>query len=222
MPSTLNQKTAELYCNILDEVKTRLEIIDRALAQETHDKHDRIAVSDLCSLQFRKVFEAIALGCLLVHGDLPGTTKLKMDVYRADKLLKSLERLNPDFYPVPCQVIRDPVGALRVRKFVSGEWMTKAKMRKLYFNLDHEMHVGTLTRRALVADPVSHDSLTTILRWTRALLASHVIDLQDREFRLVGQMNAADAVPTATLQRRRPNTPMTRRGSSLKMTVSPS
>lgn len=94
MAGTLNEQTGSEYSNILGEVKYRIEIVERTLAREITDPIDWIAVSDLCSLQFRKIFEGIALGCLLVHGDLPGTAKLKSDIYRADKLLKALERPN--------------------------------------------------------------------------------------------------------------------------------
>jgi hypothetical protein len=39
----------------------------------------------------------IALGCLTAHGDLQ-TGKLK-DEYKADKIIKRLQQLHPDFYP---------------------------------------------------------------------------------------------------------------------------
>ena len=63
---------APIYGNIIDEAKCRLDVVKHALSPPVFDQLDYVAISDLCALQFRKTFEAIALGCLLVHGDLPG------------------------------------------------------------------------------------------------------------------------------------------------------
>jgi hypothetical protein len=170
----------ESYSNIVSEAKGRLGIIDRALARPLPDDGlmEYVAVSDLCALQFRKTFEAIALGCLLVHGDLPGTKRLRDDTYRADKLLKALEKLHQDFYPKPCTLTRYDNGGMEIGE-VTEEWLTKNALKKYYFEFDHEMHVGTLSRRKISAAAISHDSLAMILRQTKQLILTHWIFLSD-------------------------------------------
>jgi hypothetical protein len=168
---------APLYASIISEAKGRLRIIEQALSAPSDEFLEYVAISDLCALQFRKTFEAIALGCLAVHGDLPGTNRLRNDQYRADKLLQSLERLHRNFYPTPCRVTNNgPIK--KVDKF-EGEWLRKESLRRLYFEFDHEMHVGTLTRRSNVAKAIDKDSYRQILRGTQNLITTHWIKLLD-------------------------------------------
>jgi|SRR5882724_2304781 len=56
--------------------------------------------SEFCYLQLRMLCELIAVGCLVVHGDVEGTKGL-CKVWAADKVMKRLEKLHPDFYPHP-------------------------------------------------------------------------------------------------------------------------
>lgn len=172
---------ASAYANIISEAKGRLLIVEKTLSRrEPKDALDYVAVSDLCALQFRKIFEAIALGCLAVHGDLPGTKRLRDDAYRADKLLNALSRLHPDFYPKPCEVL----GGIRegqagkIRNIKDG-WLTKEELRRLYFKFDHEMHVGTLSRREATATAVQWSNLRDILKETSCLIRTHWIKMID-------------------------------------------
>jgi len=191
----------------MDEAKQRLEIIERALTPEAEASVGYIAVSDLCSVQFRKVFETIALGCLLVHGDIPGTNKLKDDHYRADKLLRGLERLHPNFFPVPCMVERDSSGRLiKVLPAVAGEWLTKDVLIDLYFKFDQQLHVGKFKKRKLQAHPVDRESLAWILFYSRTLLQNHLINLRDPDFRLVAELAGPGEAIVMGLHKRSPNT----------------
>ena len=124
---------APIYGNIIDEAKHRLDVIRRALHPPLEEYLDYVAISDLCALQFRKTFEAVALGCLLVHGDLPGTRRLKDDTYRADKLLKGLAKLHPDFYPKPCEIKKQEKGRWSATDLQDdGSWLTKSELQRLY------------------------------------------------------------------------------------------
>ena len=169
---------AESYGNIISEAKGRLMIVNKALAApDPKDVLDYVAVSDLCALQFRKIFEAVALGCLAMHGDLPGTKRLKDDAYRADKLLASLAKLNPNFYPQPCVIVERAQcdgGQGKVKNIRRG-WLTKEELRRLYFVFDHEMHVGSLMRRQPIATVIGLGEYRTILTQTELLLRVHWI-----------------------------------------------
>lgn len=168
---------APLYANIISEAKGRLRIIEQALTAPTEEVLTYVAVSDLCALQFRKTFEAIALGCLAVHGDLPGTNRMRKDAYRADKLLGALEKLHSDFYPTPCRThVKD--GKKHIDE-IKDSWLTKDSLRSLYFKFDHEMHVGTLTRRSDMASVIAKESYQEILRGTQTLIVTHWIKLLD-------------------------------------------
>ena len=186
MADILTDEAGDTYANIMEEIHHRLLVIERAVKAKPADLVDQIAFSDLCCLQFRKVFEAIALGCLVAHGDRPEANRLRSDVYRADRLLKGLEKLGADFYPRPCRIIHDRANQqARIQDAAGGTWLTKEVLIRSYFDFDHLMHVRTLTRRSRNAEIFSSDSLTNILTRTRLLLWNHYIQLRDPDARLV-------------------------------------
>lgn len=112
-------------------------------------------------------------------------------MYRADQLLDALEKLDKHFYPTPCEVNVEHSGNVIVRLAVSGTWLTKANLKKLYFAMDDVMHVGALIRRKERAEPFTHDSLAFIRDLIRWLLSAHVITLFGGERRLVVEMYPA-------------------------------
>jgi hypothetical protein len=172
---------AKAYANIISEAKGRLMIAEQVLAKpDPEDVLEYVGASDLCALQFRKAFEAIALGCLAMHGDLPGTKRLKDDVYRADKLIKALTKLHSDFYPVPCRIVeRTPNSPRGKISEIKDGWLTKEELLRLYFECDHQMHVGTITRRATNAVAIDLESFRTILGEASLLIAVHWITRVD-------------------------------------------
>jgi hypothetical protein len=91
----------EKYSAIMKEIKLRVALANIALATKPED--DRIPmVIESIGLQFRKVFELIAFATLaanraqysLVYGDFSKD-------WEAGKLLKNLQKINPNFYPKP-------------------------------------------------------------------------------------------------------------------------
>src|SRR6266850_2561007 len=88
----------KLYVAILEETKVRIDCINTALNGRT-TLPERSAV-EFCYLQLRMLCELIAVGCLVVHGDIEGTKGLRK-AWAADEIMKRLEKLHPDFYPHP-------------------------------------------------------------------------------------------------------------------------
>ena len=99
------QPTINLYCNLMEEIKRRIEVIVSVERQTI--AVPVIVALELCYLQLRLICETIALGCLVAHGDVTGTQSGKMKkAYEADWILNNLERLHPKFYPIPTKQIR--------------------------------------------------------------------------------------------------------------------
>ena len=196
-----HEPTAAYYGNIVDEAKIRLHLIETALQEPPKGFYSEIAVSDLCALQFRKVFEAIALGCLLIHGDLPGSSRMRKD-YRADLIIKGLERLHPNFYPVPCQIIRLPNGGIKPMLLTGGEYLNKARLKKAYTMIDEDLHVGKLKDRTTQISHIERDSLAKLHLWTSVLVRNHVIQLRDPRRWIIAQARELGTPPLITIQTR--------------------
>ena len=121
MPSKYRQALDD-YSELMEEAKFRLSAMDTALGGQTG--LPKGAIREYCFLQLRMLCELIALACLTAHGDLE-TSKLK-GAYEADRIIRRLQRLHSEFYPI---------GATRVQyqvKLREDGFLTKAELRFLH------------------------------------------------------------------------------------------
>jgi len=139
--ATKQRKLRVLYCTLMDEIKLRTEIIGNTVSG-TYLVPPRPAF-ELAQLQLRMICELIALACLAVHGDIPGTQSAKMrSAYTADFILNALEKLHPRFYPQPGQTIDHSDGS---RGFIPADRahiMSKDDLVKLYRKCGEHLHRG--------------------------------------------------------------------------------
>src|SRR5258708_2029670 len=122
-PSTPQQRELRtLYCNIMAEIKQRLNFIIEVFAFKYQMPEQMLF--ELAYLELRMVCELIALGCLVVHGDTPGTRSSKIrSAHQADKILTALEQMHPRFFPVPGVAVDHPKGLAFIVS--TDEYMTK-------------------------------------------------------------------------------------------------
>ena len=68
-----NTDPKAIYANLMDEAKTRIDSIERAISGQ-FNLHPML-IQEFCYLQLRLLCEGIALGCVVSHGDI---TKINM------------------------------------------------------------------------------------------------------------------------------------------------
>ena len=88
--------------------------------------------------------ELIALGCLVAHGDITKTKYFQRDAYKADDIMRRLEGLHSDFYPIASSMTFYPGGA-HIEPLSSG-FLTKSELISLYGRCGDVLHKGTLNR----------------------------------------------------------------------------
>jgi hypothetical protein len=138
------RKLRVLYCNLMDEVKLRIELITKILDHRI--KLPEFPAFELCYLQLRMICELIALACIAAHGDKPFTQSSRMrSTHQADFILNALEALHPSFYPAPGVPVDHPDGG---RVFIpsKADYMTKAALVKLYYKCGDILHRGSFKR----------------------------------------------------------------------------
>jgi hypothetical protein len=140
MVTTAQSEAMHLYISVLEEVKLRIDCINVALNGQTN-LPERGAL-EFCYLQLRMLCELIALGCLVVHGDISETKNLKK-LWAADEIVKRLERLHPDFYPHPVIISFPKPGEVFADKVQSG-FLTKSGLVKLVGVSGDVLHRGSL------------------------------------------------------------------------------
>jgi hypothetical protein len=144
----MNEKAVKAYANLLKEIKYRIEAIDTALAGKS-GMRAKIA-EEFCYLQFRMICEIMAIGCLIIHGDISIRGGL-LTSYKADWIVKELGKLHPRFFPTPLENQDDmsgKIGAMVARK--SG-FLTQSDLALLWRRSGERLHRGS-ARNVLAGD----------------------------------------------------------------------
>ncbi len=150
----------------MEEVKVRAFSINNA----THIPNGLPPplVREYCFLQLRMLCELVALGCLVAHSDIKETqTKSFQKTWGADEILKRLEKLHPDFYPVPVKPTFGP-SSVHLENIESG-FLTKSELIKLYGTCGDVLHKGNL-RNLISSKTPAQTNFLDINNWGQKML----------------------------------------------------
>jgi hypothetical protein len=182
------QKALELYASLMEEVKVRelsaCKVIDGELDLPAPFGRE------YCFLQVRMIIETMALGCLVVHGDIPATQTTKFTgAYSADQIMKMLEGLHRGFYPEPVQMTTSTMANGKKQHHL--EFLTnplpKKKLIKHYAQCGDVLHRGTVKKlqKGSSADTSNLDEPRRMLGDIRKLLEQHSISLFSPDIKFV-------------------------------------
>jgi len=170
------REAVNAYSRLMEEAKYRLLAMNTALLGRTGLPHG--AVHEFCFLQLRMLGELIALGCLTAHGDLQ-TGKLKGE-YKADQIIRRLQRLHPDFYPKAATQTKAGPDEYDAELLIDG-FLTKEELLKLYWRCGDVLHRGSL--QALSSLKYATGDFEEIETWKQkieVLLSYHAIFMADK------------------------------------------
>lgn len=107
----LTERGAALYKGCMREVKFRLHHAERMLKRlpERDSVENRVLVSEVVALQFRKVIELIALASIAANQT--EYARVREEFHRdwnARLIFRDLERINARFYPTPIAGLSGP------------------------------------------------------------------------------------------------------------------
>lgn len=138
-----DQNALKLYITLMEEIKERAALINTVTAMQT-DIPKRL-LRELCYLQLRMMCELIAAGCLIAHGDITNTKFFRRDAYKADEILRRLEGLHQDFYPIPGRPEQVGPGHTHFAN-VDFDYLSKSDLIKLYGTCGDILHKGRLPK----------------------------------------------------------------------------
>jgi hypothetical protein len=193
-PIAANEAILTAYCGLMEELKARHAIVHKILNEAKAKKFvlSPYILGELCFLQLRMMCELIALGCLLVHGDVPATRTTRMQkAYAADWIINRLTELQPSFYPLPGVQRVDEVGKVITVEPNPRPHLTKTDLLELYAECGGILHRGTL--RSVLAADTKHIDFVRVAAWTAKiaqLLDHHQIPLADERYQVWVIMHA--------------------------------
>ena len=177
-PTPPAPKPWELYAALMNEARTWIDAFNFILPGKT--KLVDMIVTELLWLQLRMLCETIALGCLVVHGDVIAAHIKKFEKeYAADKIIKIMERLNPDFFPQ--QATFTPMPTPSITGNTNPNALKKRELINLYHRCGEMLHRGRFEAMLASAANPAKPNVEEIISWGQKiedLLGSHVIPLK--------------------------------------------
>ena len=191
---TDNIQIANLYASLMEEVKLRIFNIEHATSNKTGLTPQ--FVNEFCYLQLRMIGELIALGCLVIHGDIAATQSNKFQKeYSADSILAMLEPLHRNFFPSPVTVVVIPEENRVELQEPSPGYITKEELIKLIRDCGGQLHRGSMKK---ILSPVKQETtdFSEVVTRTNSIvrrLESHKISTLDNRTHFICILsNASD------------------------------
>jgi hypothetical protein len=121
------------YCNLMEEIKLRMSVADFFISGKGHALYHPPTLESAC-LQLRKILELVAFGSLVANKDAYSLVYAKVSkAWHAGDLLKELEHVNPQFYPIPVvEVPSKTLGVVNELKDRELDYLTKADFKEVY------------------------------------------------------------------------------------------
>lgn len=173
------EDAVQRYLPLMHELAIRIDLVAEAC-------DGRLNLSppyarEYAYLQFRRMCELIALGCLQLHGDLPqAQTKAAKKEWHADKIMHLLHRSYPHSFPQ--SVIREKTASgWSIQANAKPNALTLQEFRSLYSECGEVLHRGTI-RSLEASEPLTEADYQKIIHWQ-----SKIVDLMNEH--LIGRAN---------------------------------
>jgi hypothetical protein len=130
----------EKYAPLMQGVKLRIELIERLM--QNKDSPPLVPRFEFAALQFRKILELIAFGSLVANEKVYASTHVGFaNEWNAKRLLVKVERLNPNFYPVPVRQVKcDLPGITFKHQKITSGFLTKDDFVAAYQKCSELIH----------------------------------------------------------------------------------
>jgi hypothetical protein len=175
------QAILTLYANLMDEVKVRIDCIDRAVRGQTGFPGP--IVREFCYGQLRLLCELIALSCLVAHGDIAATHSKRIGKkWSAQEIMDELTKLREHFYPIAMRQTPPPPGTkVWGMEGAKAPSFTKEALLQLYGKCHARMHRGNVEKLLKSATPIDMDTnFPEIISWAQKIqdqLAVHIVPI---------------------------------------------
>jgi hypothetical protein len=132
---------AAVYCTCMEKVRERINVVQTIAARKITTTYDVLDI-ELCFVQFRKALELIAFASLAANREKYAEAHANFGVHcRAKDMLKVLDKINPDFYPVPLGEPRAEGSGLWHFPPPQPGWLTRDQFAALYDLASDVLHM---------------------------------------------------------------------------------
>jgi len=155
------------YLRLMHEIVIRIDLV--AAACEGKLNLSPPYALEYCYLQFRRICELIALGCLQLHGDLPSArTSAAQKEWNAEKIMRRLHKDYMHAFP-QCATNTKKDGVWHLEANSKPEALTLKEFKKLYNKCGEILHRGTI-RTIESEGKILRKEYDEVLKWQRSIV----------------------------------------------------
>ncbi|MGE0564027.1 MAG: hypothetical protein AB7O50_05880 [Pseudolabrys sp.] len=138
----ISEEWQPVYVGIMQEIVLRGRVIETLFSEDLElGIRPRF---EFCHLELRMMCELFAISSLIAHGDIPATQSKRIEsIWQADRLLRTMSHLHPDFFPAATKVTIDENGSMAVLDRPEAI-VTKDEVIELYNECGNVLHRGNL------------------------------------------------------------------------------
>ena len=179
------------YANCMEEIKKRTEVVYGFLRREIHATYLQTTVESIC-LQIRKILELIALASLVANkSEYEKHRKNFQRDWNAKRILKTLDKANPKFYPIPSeQVVSPETGKVIEAIPITSGYLSRADYEDLYDECSEILHASNPFSSVQQEIQSFLDNTPEWMQKIRVLLNHHQVQLIDERIQLWVLMKA--------------------------------
>lgn len=130
------------YCKCMEEIKRRVEAVNSIIQRHCTTICQATNIEFMC-LQIRSILELIALGSLVTDEVeyKKRSRGLANNPWNAKVILREIERINPNFYPVPGKQVIDPkAGKVKEVINITEGYLTRDEFPGVYNKCSDVIH----------------------------------------------------------------------------------
>jgi len=187
------------YLRLMHELAMRVELV--AYACDGKLTLTPPYAREYSYLQFRRICELMALGCLQLHGDLPvARTKAATKEWNAERIMRLLHRSHPHAFPQSVTTTSE-----------NGVWhhvanskpnaLTLSEFKTLYGECGDLLHRGTI--RSIESEkPINLRDYEKVIEWQRKivdLMNQHVVARQNGEGMYLVSLKSENGLPACSV-----------------------
>lgn len=181
------------YANCMEEIKKRTEVVHGFLRRELHAKYLQTTVESIC-LQIREILELIALASLVANkSEYEKQRKNFYQDWNAKRILETLDKANPQFYPSPSeQIISPDTGKVVEVKTITSGYLSRADYEALYDECSDLLHASNPFSGNQQKSQAFLAKTPEWMEKIRVLLNHHQVQLADERVQLWVVMHGKD------------------------------
>lgn len=169
------EEAIKRYLILINEVALRIDLVVKACDGDLNLTPP--FAREYAYLQYRRICELVALGCLLLHGDLPeAQTKKARRQWNAEKIMKLLQAKHPHAFPQSARMIKEGK-VWNIKGNYNPEALTWEEFEKLYAECNYVLHRGSI-RSVEQTSTFDEATYRKVVNWERklvALLNTHIV-----------------------------------------------